>query len=157
MKLPNEALGADHPVNLLRELVAPLEAIATSPKTGSRLAFVVRTFLSALRLYEVEAPSGMTLDKALGLKKGVGSTKWWTAERLAERNRIIRDVRRRHYEQHGDWEAARLMLKAANRLVGCAPPREGPGADLALAQSYGNLPTSDHGFYDIITEDKDAK
>jgi hypothetical protein len=73
--------------------VARLRRLVASADAGEPLAAEAVTALAAgLRTYLDQAPTGVTLEQALGLATPPGGTPWWRAERVAARDAVLRDL-----------------------------------------------------------------
>ena len=155
MRLPEPALGTDHPANLLREAWAALEALQASPGCDARRGFVLRFLMCGFRRYDDEAAAGLELDQALGLRPAPGQDGWWTVEARATRNQILRSIRTQHYPGLTDTAAARAMLaEIAKRARQAGGARDELAAELARAEMHAPIPRSERGLRDILAEIK---
>ena len=100
--------------------MAALRRIAEACRAGRPPAPADAQWLAErLEAYEVQAPSGETLDKVLGIATPPGGRPWWWAEARRERDRILRQLARMFYpgrtvaEQAAEIGAAALRYRTS--------------------------------------------
>jgi hypothetical protein len=124
----------------------------TAPACDPRLRHLLGFLLAALRRYDDGAGAGLTLDKAFGLT-GRGAVQWWRQERLANRDRALRDIHRRFYPELTASAAAAAILSDLALLDRQAEPSAGSvTADLARAARYDRVPRSDRQIENILND-----
>ena len=155
MRLPEPLLGEAHPLNLLRELHAALEAVRDRPDCSARLRLLLGFLLSGLDRYDEQASTGVGLDAAFGLRTRSGPSQWWNIEQRAHRDRMLREIVRTHY---ADIDLARLVPAILSDLALLdrqhAPPPGSVTAALARAAAYAPIPRTPKGLRAILREIK---
>jgi hypothetical protein len=153
MRLPEPALGPDHPINLLREAWAALDALQAAPGCNPRLRTILRFLLAALRRYDEEASTGLALDQAFGLRRRSGPDQWWRRERLANRDRMLRAIAAEFYPGLDVTATANAMLRDVALLDRQRhPPAGSVTAELARAACYASIPGTPRALCTILTE-----
>jgi hypothetical protein len=112
-----------------------LRVIVADIAAGRPLADADRAwFLACFDHYEAEAPiSGISLEKAFGLRPPIGRSTWWSQEQLALRDETIRAIADHYFGTLGIADQARQIERAA-RLVARGRQPELPPEARALIQ-----------------------
>ncbi len=74
-------------------------------------------FVTALQEYEAGARYGGSLDQALGLRLGPGTTPWWQIEDCGKRDALLRDIAARHFDGTTPRAAALAITTAVHRYA----------------------------------------
>ncbi|MGI4801274.1 MAG: hypothetical protein ACRYG8_46085 [Janthinobacterium lividum] len=100
-------------------------------------------FLAGVQRYEAAclADGAVSLEQALGLGRR-GQHAWWNTEARDQRNRLLLDLRARHFAHLGNMEAAgaiaSLAARASARAGRPAPgPADSPSAMMAAVLATG--------------------
>ncbi len=141
MRLPEPSLGAEHPVNRLRTAWAALEAFCATPSCTQELRAAVGFLLDGLKRFDEQAGAGVTLHAALGLGNSHGGRSWVRAQALADRDRLLRDIRKTRLGNMDDGAAAEAILAELSALDRRRDLRDGTlPSDLACANLCARIP-----------------
>ena len=100
--------------------IARLRRLATALGGGAApSAHDAAWFSSAVAAYEA-GPADSTFDKAIGLAPAPGCESWRTTEARAKRDAAIAELRREHFADLNDAEAARAIYQLARRMQNTA-------------------------------------
>ena len=99
----------DNAINHLRTIRRAAEA--GTPLPGDAAGWLV----AGAQRYEAGAPLGLTLDRALNLSNVGGAGPWWIAEARRIRDDSLRQLHRTCYAGQPPAEAARLIMRLADR------------------------------------------
>jgi hypothetical protein len=77
---------------------------------------LVQWLADATAAYEEAAPYGNTLDQTLGLAPSPGHLGWWSAEPLEQRDRLLRELRRKYFADLTITAAARAIAREGKEI-----------------------------------------